>query len=101
MIRPRWAIFSGGALLLGCAGLLTGQRPVVPIGPVRPDAGAEAEELAIAHPECEYFGPRRERFISEELNRGGVRMRALSTLTLSLIHISEPTRLLSISYAVF
>jgi len=68
-------------LLLGCAGLLTGQRPVVPIGPVRPDTGAEAEELSIAHPECEYFGPRRERFISEELNRGGVRMRALSTLT--------------------
>src|SRR5678816_2929576 len=48
------------------------------------------------------------KFLFEYLYRRGVRHCfgipgdfALPTFTLSLIHISEPTRLLSISYAVF
>ena len=39
--------------------------------------------------------------LAVDLVSGGTRGRAASVLVLSLIHISEPTRLLSISYAVF
>jgi hypothetical protein len=68
MIRSGLASLLGGILVFGGAGLLVGQRP------------AEEQEISSPHADCDYFGPARERFISDELRRGQ-RARPLSSLT--------------------
>src|SRR5678816_4879850 len=52
------------------------------------------------NPELEVLGIGRTEMSSEDF-RGKMREAASKSKDLSLIHISEPTRLLSISYAVF
>lgn len=86
MIRPAWASVAGGVSILAFAGLLTGQRPTAPAGSGRATAHADTQELP-AHADCEYFGPRRERFMSSELNRGGARVRPLSTTTSEVVRM--------------
>src|SRR5688500_6816638 len=63
MSRPVWASFLGGVSILLFAGLIAGQRPVGPV--IVPD------QLAVEHPECDYFGPQRDRFVREQLDRAG------------------------------
>src|SRR5678816_3403689 len=55
-------------------------------------------KIAAAHAHYGHTGPTWSAFFYEE---GGGSLPDLGVYNLSLIHISEPTRLLSISYAVF
>src|SRR5437879_3072943 len=73
MFRPGWAPLAGGFSVLAFCSILTGQTPVGTV----PDS----EQLAVEHPDCEYFGPHRERFLNSGLNRTGPRLPALSATT--------------------
>ena len=73
MFKPGWAPFAGGLAVLAFAGILTGQQPA--------EAVIDSEQLAAAHPDCEFFGPNRERFLNSGLNQSGMRLRNLSVTT--------------------
>src|ERR1041384_516247 len=71
MFRPGWAPIAGAVAVLAFSSILTGQRPVEP--------STDSEQFDTAHPDCEYFGPRRERFLNS--GQMATRLRALSTTT--------------------
>src|ERR1035437_9820669 len=67
MVRSRWlVIVIEGVAFLAFSGALAGQ-----------------DQLPVAHPECSFFGPQRERFVADALKAaGGARgIHALSTMT--------------------
>jgi hypothetical protein len=76
MAQPRWIWFVTSLSALGFSGYLIAQQ----------DGRAprvEADQLAVEHPDCTFFGPQRERFVSDAMQRlgGMTKTRALSTLT--------------------
>src|SRR5436190_8196131 len=73
-------------LALGCFSALTfavilfGQRAEAP----SQQQDIDQEQLGVAHPDCDFFGPQRDRFLTDEALRGGMRLRnprSLSTIT--------------------
>src|SRR5690242_20386126 len=67
MGRTRWIWFFGSVATLGFSGYLIAQQ----------------DQLPVEHPDCTFFGPERERFVSDAMERLGGRSktRRLSTLT--------------------
>src|SRR4051794_33559877 len=61
MSSPRWLPAFGGIILLS-AGILAAQTE---------DRNASADPETFAHPDCAYFGPERERYITDMLRRSG------------------------------
>src|ERR1700674_4263891 len=59
-----------GVFVLAFAGILIGQTgdTVVPA-----DASSDTYQLPVSHPECTFFGPRREGFVRESLKARGAR----------------------------
>src|SRR5215472_578365 len=62
MQLPRWIPVTGGILLLS-SGLLRAQTE---------DQTSSADPNTYAHPDCPYFGPQRERFVTDALRKAGV-----------------------------
>src|SRR5262245_18695707 len=62
MQLPRWIPVTGGILLLS-SGLLIAQTE---------DQTSSADPDIYAHPDCPYFGPQRERFVTDALRKAGV-----------------------------
>src|SRR5438045_1399995 len=67
MTRPRWIWFLSSISVVAFSGYLIAQQ----------------DQLAVEHPECTFFGPQRERFVNDALERLGGRpkTRRLSALT--------------------
>jgi Protein of unknown function (DUF1549)/Protein of unknown function (DUF1553) len=76
MSKPRRLRILGGLTVLACSGYLIGQEG----------------QLAAAHPDCTYFGPQREKFVAEALERlGGSRSpHRLSALTVQVVRTLPP-----------
>src|SRR2546429_3205668 len=75
MTRPRLIRFLTFTSVLAFTGYLVGQQEGRP--PRRDRA-----ELTVEHPDCAYFGPQRERFVTDALQRSGrMTSRALSETT--------------------
>src|SRR5689334_2155080 len=63
MTGPRvWILCAVSALAF--SGFLIGQQ-------AEPPARADQEQLPVEHPECSFFGPQRERFVTDALQRMG------------------------------
>jgi hypothetical protein len=74
MIRPRCVWFFGAISALAFSGFLIGQSTDGPI--------QDQDQLPVEHPECSFFGPQRERFVTDALQRlGGGRSHRLTALT--------------------
>ena len=76
MQRPRLWFMVGGVSVLVSAGLLLGRTDDPP--PV------DQAQLTVPHPECDYFGSQREKYVGAALDAAGVRSRsshALGNLT--------------------
>src|SRR5437867_3834246 len=82
MFRQGWAPLAGGIAVLAFSSILTGQRPV--------EAVTDSEQLAVEHPDCEYFGPRRERFVNTGLNRTGRRTLSATTSQVARMLATNP-----------
>jgi hypothetical protein len=54
MVKSRWLLILGGVSLLAFSGTLVSQ-----------------DELPVSHPECSFFGPQRERFVTDALKAAG------------------------------
>jgi len=77
MKRPHWLTVLGGMAMLSSGGLLIGQTGDSIVM-------SEGEQLTVAHPECSFFGPKRERYVREALRArgaGGSDTFALSSAT--------------------
>jgi hypothetical protein len=82
MARPRrlWVLTAFSTLAF--CGFLVGQQD----GRV---LSHDSDQLPVEHPECTFFGPQRERFVTDALQRMGgatAKTRALSTLTDQVTH---------------
>ena len=75
MKGPRGVWVLGAAAALGLAGFLIAQE-------------LQQDQIPVEHPECSYFGPQRERFVTDALQKmGGGRSRhTLSTMTEQVAH---------------
>ena len=68
---PRWLILSGVSAM-ALSGLLIGRTDDDP--PIN-------SQLAVEHPECTFFGPQRERFVSQALAKAGAASRSTHKLS--------------------
>src|SRR5689334_19176655 len=81
MFRKVGVPLACGLAALAFSSLAAGQTPAEPV--------TDSGQPGVAHPDCEYFGPRRERFLNNGLNQTGTRVRTLSATT------SQVTRMLA------
>src|SRR3954464_7199447 len=75
MARPRWLWLSTSVAALAFSGYLVAQQ----------DGRAtrvDPDQLAVEHPDCTFFGPQRERYVTDAMERiSGRPRRNLSTVT--------------------
>ena len=84
MNKPRWVTVLGGACLLISGGLIVSRAQ----DPVQsPVVAGDPEQLPVAHPECTFFGPQRDKLVKAALKARGISTdeHGLSALTVGVV----------------
>src|SRR6202035_2887803 len=86
MQKPQRWLAHGGVFILAFAGMLIGQTgdTVVPA-----DGSSDTYQLTVSHPECTFFGPRRERFVRESLQARGAKNADIYALSSTTDKVSQ------------